>query len=222
MIIEQLREKNKELDIQDVSSSEFANYGNLLTGINVNAITIYARDKFTIPAEGNQYVASVAELEGSGTVRRIRDEVFGELPVQIGFCAGRNTKLTGVEYHQGSEVVIAVTDCIHLLGRRQDIRANTYDSGQIKAFYQPKNTAIELYSTTLHYAPCKVTDEGYLTLVVLPAGTNAPLDSDAKERSNILLTKKNKFLMVHATQKEKIAAGVYPGLLGHMVHFESL
>jgi hypothetical protein len=68
----------------------------------------------------------------------------------------------------------------------------------------------------LHYAPCKVTEDGYLTLVVLPQGTNEPMDAADSKRENVLLTKKNKFLMVHETQTAKITQGIHPGLKGEL------
>ncbi|MET3211586.1 UNVERIFIED_CONTAM: hypothetical protein ABIC26_004553 [Paenibacillus sp. PvR008] len=77
---------------------------------------------------------------------------------------------------------------------------------------------VELYSTTLHYAPCKVDSEGYLTIVILPSGTNMPIEAGEDGRGNPLLTQKNKFLMVHSSQTEKIAAGVHPGLHGKLLN----
>lgn len=172
MSLEQLNFINKPLVIQDILSVAFRPFGKVWTSIPADELITYAQEHLEIPGEGNRYVPSVAELEALGAARQIQQEIYGELPVQIGFCAGGNTQLTGVEYHQGSEVVIAATDCVHFLGRVQDIHDNSYDSGHARAFFQPKGTVIELYSTTLHYAPCKVTDAGYLTLVALPQGTN--------------------------------------------------
>nr|WP_260866261.1 DUF4867 family protein [Paenibacillus xylanexedens] len=76
---------------------------------------------------------------------------------------------------------------------------HVYTSPNARAFFQPKGTVIELYSTTLHYAPCQTNHDGYLTLVVLPEGTNQPLAPHTCEGRNILLTKKTNFLwcMVH-------------------------
>ena len=40
----------------------------------------------------------------------------------------------------------------------------------------PKGAAIEVYATSLHYAPCHVSDEGFRSVVVLSKGTNTDLD----------------------------------------------
>ncbi|MNN69991.1 hypothetical protein D3C81_1858190 [compost metagenome] len=75
--------------------------------------------------------------------------------------------------------------------------------------------AVELYSTTLHYAPCKVSDKGFMTLVILPEGTNFPLESHMIR--NPLLVKKNKFLMLHHAQTARTDSGVHPGLTGQLI-----
>ena len=40
----------------------------------------------------------------------------------------------------------------------------------------PKGAAIEVYATTLHYAPCHVSGEGFRSVVVLSRDTNTDLD----------------------------------------------
>ena len=50
-------------------------------------------------------------------------------------------------------------------------------------FFVPAGTAVELYATTLHYAPCSVDGKEFRCGVVLPRGTNeklsaAPSDED--------------------------------------------
>ena len=100
----------------------------------------------------------------------IRDR-YGELPIQIGYCNGHNTKLNAVEYHRNSEINIAVTDLILIIGKQQDIEADyTYDTSLMEAFLVPAGTVIEVYGTTLHYAPCHVEDGGFRCVVVLPKG----------------------------------------------------
>ncbi len=37
------------------------------------------------------------------------------MPIQIGYCNGRNTTYNGFEYHKGSEINIAVTDFMLVL-----------------------------------------------------------------------------------------------------------
>ena len=70
-----------------------------------------------------------------------------------------------------------MNDLVLLLGAEQDIQADyTYDTSLVEAFLVPAGTVIEVYATTLHYAPCTAEGEsGFRCVVVLPAGTNTDL-----------------------------------------------
>ena len=63
----------------------------------------------------------------------------------------------------------------------------------------PAGTACELYATTLHFAPCKVSDDGYKSIIVLPYATNLPLDKlpEARNDEDKLLWQQNKWLIAH-------------------------
>ena len=95
---------------------------------------------------------------------------------------------------------VAVTDIILLLGAEQDIEPDfTYDTSKVEAFLIPTGTGIEVYGTTLHYAPCGVDGNGFKAVVVLPKGTNTDLMTcHTKSFDDKLLTAKNKWLIGHA------------------------
>lgn len=61
----------------------------------------------------------------------------------------------------------------------------------------PKGTAVEIYATTLHYAPCGVDGEGFKVAIVLPKGTNLALDESHAGGEDGHLTAKNKWLLGH-------------------------
>ena len=70
------------------------------------------------------------------------------------------------------------------LGSIQDIKSDgTVSENSLEAFRIPAGTAVELYSTTLHYAPCQADDNGFMVGIILPKGTNLPV-SDNKETDN--------------------------------------
>ena len=46
------------------------------------------------PADGVKYVASCEELEKASEKLFLTDNVFGGIPVQVGFCSGSKTFLT--------------------------------------------------------------------------------------------------------------------------------
>ena len=41
---------------------------------------------------------------------------FGEMEIQIGYCNGHNSMLNALEYHKSSEINVAATDAVLLLG----------------------------------------------------------------------------------------------------------
>ena len=147
-----------------------------------------------------EYEPSVPEFEQLPVFSRLRDEVFGGMPVELGHCSGWNNKLNGLEYHRSSEVDMAATDLILLLGCQQDIdwKNFTYDTTKVEAFLVPAGTAVELYATTLHFAPCSVSGKEFRMGVALPRGTNEPLDVvPEKTGENQLLLQRNKWLLAH-------------------------
>ena len=137
------------------------------------------------------------------------------MPLQIGYCNGRNSKLNAYEYHKGSEIDVAVTPLVLLLAPRQAIREGKLDTAETKAFYLPAGVAVELYATTLHYSPCKVSDEGFKCLVVLPKGTNLPMEAapPVRDGEDRWLRVANKWLLAHP-ESPAAAKGAYVGLTG--------
>jgi hypothetical protein len=145
------------------------------------------------------YEPSIKELETLKIAEELRVREFGELPIQIGYCNGNNYLLNAVEYHRSSEINVAVTDLILLLGWQQDIEEDySYDTSKIEAFLVPAGTIIEVYATTLHYAPCNAKEDGFRCVVVLPRDTNLALENKVeKAGEDALLFARNKWLIGH-------------------------
>ena len=111
--------------------------------------------KHTPVPEDVIYVPSVEELEALDVMKDLQNKGYGGLPVQIGYCNGHNKKLNAVEYHRNSEINVAVTDLVLLIGHQQDIEPDhTYDTSRIEAFLVPAGTGIEvmLPHFTMHHA----------------------------------------------------------------------
>ena len=126
------------------------------------------------------------------------------MPVQIGMCWGHNTKLNCLEYHRDSEVNIGTGDFILLLAKQDEIVDGKLDTAKVRAFRVPAGVAVEVYATTLHYAPCHVNaDQGFRVAVVLPKGTNEakPSITPVNEEDKLLWAK-NKWLLAHADSVE--------------------
>ncbi len=217
MDIKLLKEKNPNLKFHEVYSDEFRKYGRVITDFDFSSMIKYMEEHTTVPQEGNVYVPSVVELESLKGAQEIQEVYYGEMPIQIGYCNGVNSRLNGLEYHKGSEINIAVTEFVLLLGSLQDVENNTFCSSKVEAFYVPKGAAIELYQTTLHFAPCKLCIDGFKCIVILPRGTNEPLKNMVDICSNgekRLLFAKNKWLLAHPDRMVLTEKGAIGGIVG--------
>ena len=202
------------MKIQKVTDSAFRKYGQVLEGYDFTGLI--KEMKHTPVPEDVIYVPSVEELEALDVMKDLQNKGYGGLPVQIGYCNGHNKKLNAVEYHRNSEINVAVTDLVLLIGHQQDIEPDhTYDTSKIEAFLVPAGTGIEVYATTLHYAPCHVNEGGFQCVVVLPKGTNTDLTFQTeKTGEDSLMTAKNKWLIAHEDAK---IAGAFNGLKGENI-----
>ena len=202
------------MKIQKVTDPAFRKYGQVLEGYDFTGLI--KEMKHTPVPEDVIYVPSVEELEALDIMRDLQNKGYGGLPVQIGYCNGHNKKLNAVEYHRNSEINVAVTDLVLLIGHQQDIEPDhTYDTSKIEAFLVPAGTGIEVYATTLHYAPCHVNEGGFQCVVVLPKGTNTDLTFQTeKTGEDSLMTAKNKWLIAHEDAK---IAGAFNGLKGENI-----
>ena len=204
------------MKIQNVTDASFRKYGKVLEGYDFSALL--NEMKHTPVPDDVVYVPSVEELEALDVAKALQNKVFGGIPIEIGYCNGHNKKLNAVEYHRSSEINVAVTDLVLLIGSQQDITDEfTYDTSKVEAFLVPAGTAVEIYATTLHYAPCGVDGNGFKCLVVLPDGTNAELgdkhcSGDAcTEGEDRLLAAANKWLIAH---EDAGIDGAWNGLKG--------
>ena len=203
------------MQILSVTDNEFRKYGRIVDNIDFTAL-VEELKRTPIPA-GVVYEPAVKELEALPVRLDISEVAYGEMPVQIGYCNGHNSKLNALEYHRDSEINVAATDMILMLGLLTDVeKDHTYDTSKVKAFLVPAGTAVEVYATTLHYAPCTAEGEnGFRCVVVLPKGTNTELDFAAgAEGEDRLLAAKNKWLIAH---EEAGIVGAFCGLKGENV-----
>ena len=197
--------------IHEITEECFKKYGKVIDSIDLTEL-VSTMQTVEIPADV-VYEPSISALEKLKCATELQQKTYGELPIQIGWCIGNNHKLNAVEYHRCSEVNIAATDAILILGRQQDISVeNTYDTSLMEAFRIPSGTAVELYATTLHYAPCNASDDGFLVAVVLPKGTNEALEHPHVGGEDALLAAKNKWLIGHP--EGGLPEGSYIGLTG--------
>ena len=212
----------KRIELESVFDESFREFGQIVKGYDFSKLLKVLEESTPMPDEGVVYITSEPKLESLPVFKDLAQGYFGGMPIQLGYCNGHNTKLNGVEYHRDSEVNIAATDVVVLIGRRADINPDdfTFDTSNIRAFFAPAGTAFEFYATTLHYAPCEVSSAGFKVGVVLPRGTNEKKPRrGAKTEEDKLLAAANKWLIVHP---EAAGRGLYTGLVGENIDVSSL
>lgn len=214
-MLERLAEKNPELELFDVFDGRFSRYGRVLE-LGDTAQLHSAMLETAIPESGNHYAASDERLMALDITERIRRTVYGEMPVQAGFCNGRGFTLNAEEYHKCSEVNFTTTGLVLLLALPEDITERRLDSASVVGVYLPPDVPVEIYPLVLHFAPCRVSENGFDCLVVLTEGTNEPLPqapSGSLPGEDGLLWMRNKWLLCHpdSPQAEK---GAFVGISG--------
>ena len=200
------------MNLIPVTDVKFKKYGRVVKDVDFKELI--EEMKKTPGPEDVVYVASVPELEALPVFYELVERTYGEMPVQIGYCNGKNKLLNALEYHRSSEIDVAVSDLVLMLGKRADITEDfQYDSANVEAFLVPAGTAVEVFADTLHYAPCNTEERGFRMVVILPKGTN--LDLMKKHENAIdeekLLFGTNKWVIAHPDAKIE---GAFNGIIG--------
>ncbi len=206
--------KEKSIEIKDVTDKSFACYGKVVADMDLSDMVKALAD--ITPPDDVVYEPSEEKLEKTFS-QEDAVRLFGGQEVQVGYCAGHNRKLNAVEYHKNSEINVAGTDAILILGKVWDIESDgSYNTSLMEAYKIPAGCAVELYATTLHYAPVQVSEAGFSVGVILPKGTNTPV---AKSETNNICDKQlaanNKWLIGHA--EGGLPEGTFIGLKGENI-----
>ena len=200
------------MEIKKITDKAFRKYGRVVQGIDFSDLVEAIKRETPLP-DGVAYEPSIAALEATTAAKELQKKTYGELPIEVGYCNGHNYKLNAIEYHRSSEINVAATDAVLIVGMQQDITDDfTYDTAKMEAFLVPAGTAVELYATTLHYAPCSADENGFKVGIVLPAGTNYPLEEKHEGWEDALITAQNKWLIGHL--EGGLDAGAHIGLIG--------
>lgn len=194
------------MKILPVTDPSFQNYGQVLTGYDVSEL-LATLDKVSPLPPAPEYVPEQAELMALPIAEELSLRAYGGMPVQLGWCNGHNTKLNCLEYHRDSEINVGVQDFILLLAKREDLVDGRLDTSKVRAFRCPAGVMVEVYATTLHYAPCSAgKDAGFKVVIVLPKGTNGPKPAiEVKNDEDKLLWACNKWLLAHQESSEAAA-----------------
>lgn len=203
------------MEIYSVFDPEFNAYGQVVGGMEETVSEILEVLKDTPLPEGVGYVPEEERLQELPAMVEISEHCFGGMPVQLGWCNGHNTRLNCLEYHRDSEFNLGTEDFILLLARQEEIVLDALDTARVKGFIVPAGVLVEVYATTLHYAPCHCDkDKGFRVLVALPQGTNTdkPVFTPSRWEDRLLFAR-NKWLLAHP-ESDEAKQGAYVGLKG--------
>lgn len=207
------------MKIASVYDDSFRPYGRVVSGYDVSGILDAL--KGTPQGKAVDYVPRDESLHAAPGADALGDALYGGMPFQFGFCNGFNTKLNCLEYHRDSEFNLGTEDFVLLIAKQDEIIGGKLDTKKVKAFRVPKGVLVEVYATTLHYAPCHLdAEKGFRVLVALPAGTNT--DYRPCKKDNIMdaqLWARNKWLIAHEDASEA-AQGAVIGLVGENIDIQ--
>ncbi len=209
------------MKIYSVFDKAFKPYGQVHDGFPTEEIlSTLAKTPVT---DGVVYTAEDAALQQLAVTEELSATVYGGMPIQMGLCNGHNTKLNCLEYHRDSELNLGTGDFILLLAKQEEVTDGKLDTAKVMAFRVPAGVLVEVYATSLHYAPCQTDSEGFQVLVVLPKGTNGVKPEQAKVYGgdDKLLWACNKWLIAHPETGEA-AEGAFAGLIGENIDIAAL
>ena len=205
------------MEIRSVFDPAFKPYGRVVEGYPVDGLL--AALKTTPLPDAVAYTPREEALHAAADAQAVGEALFGGMPFQLGWCNGHNTRLNCLEYHRDSEFNLGTEDFVLLLARQEEIAGGKLDTAKVKAFRVPAGTLVEVYATTLHYAPCHVdAAKGFRVLVALPRGTNTAkpaIKNDGGDDPQLWAC--NKWLLAHPDSAEA-KAGAYVGLVGENIH----
>ena len=205
------------MKIIPVTDPAFRAYGRIVDGYPTEGI-LQALATTPLP-EGTAYEPRVESLHAAKDAEAVGTALFGGMPFQMGYCNGHNTKLNCLEYHRDSEFNLGTEDFILLLAKMEEIGEDgVLDTAKVRAFRVPAGVMVEVYATTLHYAPCHTDPaKGFRVLVALPANTNTDYrPAPGPNAADNTLWARNKWLLAHPESSEA-AAGAFVGLRGENI-----
>ena len=193
-------------------SKEFLKYGYVVEG-DYSDVVNFLKEKTPMPEENNLYVRDDIKMKDLPSIKRLKEEIYGMGDIETGYCNGYSSKLNCLEYHTCPEVNIVACDLVLLLASQDDVKNGVIDSKDVKAFLIKEGTCVVFKPYTFHFAPCKLSDDGFKCAVILTQGTNRDLEVVPKDRK---LWKENKWLFAHKdTNQAKL--GAYIGIVGENI-----
>jgi len=203
------------MQILSIKDTQFNPFGKVVDGYDLRPAIDKLISATPKPNDHVVYVPGCGDIEALPVCGELRSNFFGGMPIQMGYCNGSNIRLDCLEYHKSSEVVVAADDVVLLVARLQDISHGKIPTDKVEAFLLLSGMAVELYATTLHYAPCNAPNlDSFRTIIILPKDTNTDISKEtAKNQEDGMLWARNKWLLAHPDTSEA-KNGAYVGISG--------
>ena len=188
------------MEIRSVFDPAFKPYGRVVEGYPVDGL-LAALKTPPLP-DAVAYTPREEALHAAADAQAIGEALFGGMPFQLGWCNGHNTRLNCLEYHRDSEFNLGTEDFILLLAKQDEIENGVLDTAKVQGL--PRSgwaCLMEVYATTLHYAPCHCGSgrRAFSVMVALPAGHQHGLSAPvaAPNAMDAQLWARNKWLIAH-------------------------
>ena len=202
--------------LHSVHDAAFRPYGRVIEGYDTAELLKVLTEVTPCPEVGVAYVPEQPELQCLPIAKAFSEHLYGGMPVELGWCNGHNTKLNCLEYHRCSEYNLGTEDFVLLLAKQEKIGDDgLLDTADVEAFVAKAGELVEVYATSLHYAPCSYDKaKGFRVLILLPKGTNTEKpDFVPVTHEDELLTACNKWLLAHP-ESDEAKGGAVIGLKG--------
>ena len=123
--------------------------------------------------------------------------------------------MCGIPYHAADSYIAKLVSMGERVAICEQLTEPTAGKGMVERDVirvVSAGTVIEVYATSLHYAPCGIDGAKFRCVVVLPRGTNLDLEhKPTGEGEDRLLFARNKWLIAHPDAKIE---GAFNGLYG--------
>ena len=87
------------MEIKKITDPAFKKYGRIIKDVDFSGLVEKMMEATPLP-DDVAYVPSVPELEALPVFEELQNKIYGELPIQVGYCNGHNKKLNAFEYHR--------------------------------------------------------------------------------------------------------------------------
>ena len=91
------------MEILSVFDDAFRSYGEVVEGLDTAELLASLDERTASPDDSTIYVPDDEALDSLKIHKVLSDNLYGGMPLQLGYCNGTNSKLNCLEWHRGAE-----------------------------------------------------------------------------------------------------------------------